>query len=245
MAMVAVTDIPKIMDANRWPVAATLLRRWFAAAANSIPSKGLPCLEIVTMDWVLSFERVKAAYSGIFDQGLWKNQNARNEMRKVLQRKGRMLTAASSAYTRADVRLPLSHPDHVQFVSVGGGSWDMAAAPIDHLTAALARFNFHIVLMGLVAGPAKPGQTARFHVHEVGVYVRDSYDFNDDAGDDQELGNWNATDNTVGRTWLNGGTTIKNSDFRKWRDKYKKGSDYLIFSDVRYTRLAKPEVIEL
>jgi hypothetical protein len=73
-----------------------------------------------------------------------------------------------------------------------------------------------------------------FTVTELGVYVRDSYDFNDDAdGDDQDLGRWDPDTNTVGRTFLSGGTPVHNSDFRRWRDTNKHGGDYLIFSDVK------------
>jgi hypothetical protein len=82
-------------------------------------------------------------------------------------------------------------------------------------------------------------------VTELGVYVRDSYDFGDEPGDDQELGRWDPDDNSVGRSFLSGGTVVHNSDFRSWRTANKKGGDYLIFSDVKYTKLARPETIVL
>ena len=82
-----------------------------------------------------------------------------------------------------------------------------------------------------------------FVITDIGVYVKDSYHFNDKAGDDQPLGNWDKEDNSVGRTIFNGGTAVSNSDFRKWRDTNQKGEDYLIYSDILYTKLNKPDVI--
>ena len=109
----------------------------------------------------------------------------------------------------------------------------------------VARFNFHVVALGEIESiSGKSGQFA-FEVSELGVYVRDSYDFNDAAGEDQDLGRWNTKDNTVGRTFLNGGTSVHNSDFRKWRDENNMGGDFLIYSDVKYTTLKTPERLTL
>lgn len=245
MSKLKITDIPSVMDAQRWPVAAKLLRRWFALPSNSIPSKGLPSLDLVTMDWVLKFERAKSVYNDIFRLGLWKSPAARLEMGKVLRRKKLVNALCSTNYARTDFSLPISHNDHIQYMSVGGNSWEMATSEIDHLTAALARFNFHVVVHGLITGPATPGGLAQLQAHEVGVYVRDSYDFNDASGEDQDLGNWDSDDNSVGRTWMNGGTNVRNSDFRTWRTANKRGGDYLIYSDVLYTKLGKAEVLSI
>ncbi|WP_284427316.1 DUF6402 family protein, partial [Acidovorax sp. SUPP1855] len=64
-------------------------------------------------------------------------------------------------------------------------------------------------------------------------FERFPYDFNDAAGEDQDLGNWNFESNSVGRTGLNGGFNVRNSDFRKWRSTNRKGGDFLIYSDMR------------
>lgn len=245
MAEFSIAQIPGIIDAKGWTVAAALLRRWFAAEPNAAPEKGVPCLDLIKMDWVLGFERAKAAYQKIFDQGLWKSANAKKEMTNVLKRRGLFYARASTPVDRKSVRLPSTHADHIQFVGVGGGSWEMATAPIDHLTAALARFNLHVVALGGVEGSSGAGGRCSFTVTELGVYVRDSYDFNDEPGEDQELGRWDPDDKSVGRSFLSGGTIVRNSAFRKWRSEKKKGGDYLIFSDVRYTALARPETLIL
>jgi hypothetical protein len=206
-----------------------------------MPEKGLPCWDVVRMDWVLGFERSRVAYTSIFDQGLWKTDKAKREMASVLKRLGRMRVNMCTEYGRDDVNIPRTHRDHVQFVSVGGGKWEMATNAIDHLTAALARFNFHVVALGEVESILGKSGKFAFNVSELGVYVRDSYDFNDAAGEDQDLGRWNADDNTVGRTFLTGGTSVHNSDFRRWRGENNLGGDFLIYSDVKYTTLKAPE----
>jgi hypothetical protein len=77
-------------------------------------------------------------------------------------------------------------------------------------------------------------------INEIGVYVKDSYDFNDAPGEDQELGNWDFDDKSVGRTILNGGETITNSDFRKWRKANGKGGDFYVYSDIKYRTINPP-----
>ena len=142
----------------------------------------------------------------------------------------------------------------------------MALGTLDHLRAALARFNFYILTFGTVIGPNSNSSTinkslaphfpnivkesfssrlAYFVVDEIGVYVKDSYDFNDKPGDDQSLGNWDKDDNSVGRTIINGGTSVSNSDFRKWRLANKKGGDYLIYSDILYQKLQQPNIVPI
>jgi len=244
MADFSIEQIPGIMDKNKWPVAAALMRRWFAGVENSVPEKGIPCLDIVKMDWVLGFERAKAAYDRIFQEGLWKSPKARKEMYLVLGRRGFLRTHSSTAYGRREIRLPQTHSDHIQYVRAGGGKWEMATAKIDQLTAALARFNFHVVALGgtEVVDGSRPLKFA-FTIVELAVYVRDSYDFNDEPGEDQDLGRWHPDDGSVSR-WV-GGTHVHNSDFRAWRAANKKGGDYLIFSDLKYEALPKPETIIL
>jgi hypothetical protein len=65
-------------------------------------------------------------------------------------------------------------------------------------------------------------------VAEVGIYVKDSFDFNDD----QFLGFWGYRD-----------TPTNNSDFREWRDQNNAGGDFLVFSDIKRTRLATPDAV--
>ena len=119
----------------------------------------------------------------------------------------------------------------------------MMTGDMDDLRAALANFVFKVIVVGSVEPilTDKKKLTGKYTVtiNEVGIYVKDSYDFNDDKGEDQELGNWDLDDNSVGRTSFNGGETVRNSDFRKWRAANKSGGDFIVYSDIKYIKQTK------
>ena len=74
--MLLITDLPDIMEEkDNWPVAAALMRRWFAGKAakmtatekdGSVPMTALPANMLdersLTMAWALQFDRVREAY---------------------------------------------------------------------------------------------------------------------------------------------------------------------------------------
>jgi hypothetical protein len=67
-------------------------------------------------------------------------------------------------------------------------------------------------------------------VDEVGVYVKDSFDFEGD----QFLGFWGYRD-----------TPYNNSDFREWRMANHAGGDFLVFSDIKRTKISPPDVVKV
>ncbi len=105
----------------------------------------------------------------------------------------------------------------------------------DGLTAAIANFNYHIAIKGEAKYTPNGIEVT---VEEVGIYARDSYDFiNDDTYYwscfcyDQPLGDW---DDGVGK--------ISNDTFNNWRTANGKGGDFLVYSDIKVTRLNPPDV---
>jgi hypothetical protein len=74
-------------------------------------------------------------------------------------------------------------------------------------------------------------------ITDVGVYLRDSYDFNGD----QHLGFWDDSDNSVSTLNFLSGTRVTNEDFRVWRNANGRGGDFLIYSDVWWTHLTTPD----
>lgn len=117
-----------------------------------------------------------------------------------------------------------------------------------------------------MSGIATPGTgTAkgriRLSIDEVGLYLRDTYDFNEN----QMLGQWGP--GGVGRvgvlapsipiakddvTTVFGWTpaeqqalfSVNNSDFFRYRTRFGRGGDFVVFSDVERRRLASPVVME-
>ena len=156
----------------------------------------------------------------------------------MIKRKN-LLGNAKLSFGLPKAMLPIADSDAIQY-RVVGGNWDMATGDLDDLRAALANFVFKVLVIGEVMPilDNKKIPTGEYSVviNEVGIYVKDSYDFNDAPGEDQELGNWNFKDNSVGRTLLNRGETVRNSDFRSWRDANGKGCDFMVYSDIVYLK---------
>lgn len=105
--------------------------------------------------------------------------------------------------------------------------------PLDDMLAALGRFNLRMAVSGYVK------EKCAF-IASVGVYVRDSYDF---VGD-QSLGYWNSQTNYAGKNFLRG-DKVSNASFREYTAKTGKGADFLVYSDIKVTRLEKAEKIVL
>ena len=245
MATLDITKIPAAMRANNWQRGARLMEKWFGDPANAPPANGIASMDIITMDWVLGFSRARQVYDKLIAERIWLNEAARKEIVKLLARRN----APSNAKQR--FLLPrmrqAMESESIQFRMVGGNV-DMLIGPMDDLRAALANFTFRVVVAGSVepemvyqkvasgAPPKVASGNYLVTIDEVGIYVKDSHDFNDATGEDQDLGNWNLESNTVGRTGLNGGFNVHNSDFRKWRAANQKGGDFLIYSDLRVLR---------
>ena len=75
-------------------------------------------------------------------------------------------------------------------------------------------------------------------VKDIGIYVRDSFDFNGE----QFLGFWNSNTNYGGKNPLRG-TGVANKHFREFAKRTQKGGDYLVFSDVNKLKIDPPLII--
>jgi hypothetical protein len=227
-----VTRIPGVMDAKGWSHGAALLREWFSLPAAIAPSFANTDSTTVTMDWVLTFERAKKVYDAIFADKVYVNDAARAEIAKLLKKLG---VDKGGVFDFAKPVTALDPDFDINFKPVGS-----FLDPLDDLTATLGRFTFRMV----VAGRVEPGTaTGRFRVtvSDVGVHVRDSFDFNGS----QPLGCWNVCTNDVGKMFCGGGVDINNTDLDAWRKANGSGGDMKILSDVKPTHLTTPDVFLL
>lgn len=242
-----ITKIPEAMRQNGWVNGPILMDKWFSQTANNQPEKNPPSTDLIKMDWVLSFPRAEMVYRKLMQEQAWVNTPARTEIKAMLQRKN-MLGDKPMKFGTPKIGLPFVDKYSTQYRLVGG-YLDMAFGKIDDLRGALGNFKFKVIVIGevepIVNHKRMPIGKHRVTINEVGIYVWDSYDFNDDPGENQLLGNWDFDDNSAGRTLLNGGLTVRNSDFRDWREKTGMGGDYLIFSDIKYTKLSQPNIFEI
>lgn len=245
MTKLDITKLPAVMRENKWERGAQLMEKWFTDPANSVPAQGIASTDIVTMDWVLGFSRAREVYERLITERIWLNEAARKEIVKLLAKKNAI--GNSKQRFLLPRMIQAMEQEAIQF-RVVGGNVDMLVGPMDDLRAALANFTFRVVVAGTVepemvtqkvasgAAPKVANGNYLVTIETVGVYIKDSYDFNDAAGEDQDLGNWNIEKNSVGRTGLNGGFNVHNSDFRKWRTANGKGGDFLVYSNMRELR---------
>jgi len=134
----------------------------------------------------------------------------------------------------------------------------------DDLTGALGAFNLYAAVARVTFDTENKSAT----VTHIVVYVRDGYSFEGPAGSrSQYLGHWGesgvvivpiyAAANLADQPWFDfpivaGGTAanlykpgktyypVRNRSFREWQAKYRRGGDFIIFSNYKPIMLAKP-----
>lgn len=233
----AITAIPKIMRHRAWGNGARLMEIWFSRASAIHPSYGPPDLHTIRMSsWVLTFHRARAVYDQIMRERIWANSAAQREIAAMLRKRGLLSTAPQSRpFGNLTASVPTLDTDYVNQRIVSFNLSDL-----DDMAAALGNFAFRIVVAGGVA-PIPKSSRFKVTISEVGVYIRDSYDFDGS----QFLGFWDDKDNSVSMTNPLSGTPVSNDDFRSWRTKTGKGGDFLVFSDLLRTRLPNPDSFDI
>lgn len=227
---ITLTNIPRIMRANRMPIGAAVMESWFLRPTATKPAYGTTDTTTVKMSWVLGFKRAKAVYDGIVSGKIWANYAAQKVIEERLKTKG-LLTSVPQNFGNLSAPAPTLDAEQVNQRVVGMS--DMTQS-LDDMDAALGNF----VLQVVVAGTVSPKGTGhQVDIKEVGIFVRDSYDFEGR----QYLGTWDDTTNSVSRNPLSSGDTVWNSDFRDWRTTNGMGGDYMIFSDVQKITLTTPD----
>jgi Family of unknown function (DUF6402) len=167
---------------------------------------------------------------------IWANPAAQREIAIMLKKKSLLSSALQSRpFGELAFPVPALDADYINQRVVSFGMSDL-----DDMAAALGNFAFRIVVSGGVM-PIPKSPKFRVTIAEVGVYIRDSYDFNGS----QLLGFWNDKDSSVSMTNPLSGTSVSNEDFRVWRTKNGKGGDFLVFSDLLRTRLPTPDSFDI
>jgi hypothetical protein len=246
--------IPDIMDHLGWTNGEALMRKWFSDPANDDPEKGIPDISTIKIDWVLGYDRAREVYDKAINDKVWMNGPAQNKIiDKLIIKQGIQLPTmlgikvafgnAGAGITSAALMQQFNDDYQFQYREVNSNS---ILDPLDDLFAALGNFNFNFVTQGTVEylGKNANGKDAyKVTLTQVGIYVRDSYDFNDASADwhnpktwvSQPLGYWDCAERNASRTPGPGAYYVNNEDFRKWRDNYGngKGGDFLVFSDIK------------
>jgi hypothetical protein len=206
-------DIPNAMEAQGWPKAAKLARRWlngrkYIVSANSSASYDADMVDTDTLSlgWVLGFQSSKKQYAQLLDIAIYSDE-AKKVLKKLLTSFmqqdrffcGELLTWT---YCKGDVQ-ELHRQFQFQLVHVSTWS-EMARRGITELMAALGDFNLYAAIATAHISTSQfnryDSPTEWYHctrstvtITHLYVYAKDSYSFKDtdDKKSSQYLGHWN------------------------------------------------------
>jgi hypothetical protein len=205
--------------------------RWFSLPAAVAPGYAAPDTTTIRMDrWVLTFPRARQVYVQLLRERIWANTAAQAEIATMLRRR-HMLGRSRRSFGNLMAPANLQDRDYINQRVVS-----FQLSDLDDMSAALGRFVFRVLVAGTVEDDGS-GRGFPVTIERVGVYLRDSYDFNGD----QFLGFWDDSDNSVSMTNPFSGTGVSNSDFRDWRARNRLGGDFLVYSDVKRVTLRTPD----
>lgn len=132
------------------------------------------------------------------------------------------------------------------FIKIGSTLWEKATDTLDDVYGALGSFIIKIAFTDLTVTRDTDG-FMRLEIKELGLYVRDTYEFMND-GDDQLLGYWGekgvikpgVMSELLGKEYLDEDGCryfrVTNSSFVRYRGKYKsenKTEDFFVYSTVK------------
>jgi hypothetical protein len=259
-----IRDLPAVMRRNGWAVGATLMDRWFGRGARAMTGAektgetGSPDIETtaVTMAWALTFDRAVQANNHLIAS--WNTGERRGPSHGVIASRLRAWRASNPTrpgrpFRFGDLRRPATHVDATCQVNRDRIESSMFSS-IDDFYAAMGNALVKLAVSGVVT--PLPGDRWRLTIDEIGTYIRDTYDFNGD----QRLGAWGPsgfsraavlapdipiiaerTQNDDGQRYF----SVNNSSFRAYRNHYRRGGDFVIFSDIVRRRLPQPIVVEV
>ncbi|EYF08686.1 DUF6402 family protein [Chondromyces apiculatus] len=228
------TSIPKIMRHQGWHNGAQLLDKWFSRPSAIAPAYGTPDTTTIKMDgFVLTYPRARAVYDALVRDCIWANPAAQAEVRRLLGRLGRL--GGPRAWFGDINRSPMIlDGEYINHRTVGFG-----LSNLDDLSAALGNFAYRVAIAGEAEGLSTGG--TRVYVHQVGIYVRDSFDFNDS----QFLGYWDDSDSSVSTMNFLSGDRVENASFQAYRRGTGMGGDFLVYSDTKKLMRSPPEVFDV
>lgn len=261
----ALRDIPSVMQHKLvWPVAAKVMQRWFDGSAyqmpssvkkNDFPASKLPPAVIdeslVTMKWAMSFKRVQTAVALLTKE--WNSPNGLKRLQALVREQGKQ--HSNSCWLFGNFNQATKYLDEkcqVNFRIIGDGDKD----PLDDFYGAMGLATLKVAVSGLVESDNRGNHV--LDITELGFYLRDTYDFIDDGIISQPLGFWgyNGVQRNFQLAWdveiedkmveearadlEKKYYEVQNNDFAAYRTKFKKGGDFVIYSDLHRAALSKP-----
>jgi Family of unknown function (DUF6402) len=211
-------EIAEEMYLNGWKEGGELLETWGERPPAIAPKYSAPVTSVIKMDWVLQFARAKSVYEKIMKERIWTNPKSQGRMAEILKQKPRV-----GGQPFGDLSRPVTVVDE-EWINARPVESGLA---FDSLAVALGAFELQVAIAGKLLSIG--GGEFQVSIEEVGIYVKDSFDFNGS----QFLGFWGYRDDP-----------INNADFRQWRAENHAGGDFRVFSDVKRTRLTPADLVK-
>jgi hypothetical protein len=261
--MRVILDLPIIVTAigareganipEGWFTSAEQIMKWMVAEANLDRNQAAPLM--LSWDIVLATERGREKYQEMRDPAYLfrRNQKGVHSAAVILNtlRADDSFTfkpGATFDYTREYLRDPQAwHSRHFQNNRYTW--WEMAqdlAWPCSDVKfagngelAALGRYTMYAVPKGRISDDGK-----QLIITGVGLFIRDSFDFEDDQIGG--LGNWDPV-NFLFHSLRTGTLNIhlSNADFREFRKLTGHGGDYYVFTDMDVVEFDTPQVFNI
>lgn len=253
-------QIPKAMDKMGWPIAAQLMRHWFSirpawvmpgevrvgrAGKQSFDPMNLLASQyddqIVKMRWLMTFPRVGPVIKDLIEN--WASEAGKKILVENLTRAGWHPRQRSSFDfgPRTNVARELDSVCQVNYRTVGS-----KLDTLDDLYGAIGMATLKIAVVGRVLW-VPLAQKHFFHPDKLGIYLRDTYDFNNTGFESAvPLGMWSA-DRCLSKAemaaYLGASMAVVaesfgdfvpvyNHDFRRWQRVNGTGGDFVVYSDV-------------
>lgn len=211
-----------------WFQLQAMFHRWFSGLPNT-DAETSPEAFWIEMDWIRSFERANVMYHFFLLPIRMFNSSGRKQLEKQLQSDGYLKsTTTPFDYTKVS-RIPergnrpwqVWKKNYFQSIIVN----DLGAHIPDGLTCCMGNFNFRALAAGYTEPLPEGGH--RITVERLSIFVWDSFNF---EGTD-ELGYWSCRDKAFSWDWLNDSYHfIYNKYFQEFRNKYKRGYDFMVLS---------------
>jgi len=232
------------MGMNGWTQARQLMQKFIAAGSYSLPSTTTTGLSdpfdssIVTLEWSIGYGRYKSEYERLKKLDYYKSAKAKaNILKQAKEQTGPYGGDFGYHYVlggESDMRKV--HQTHVQFSPVKG------AGAINKYDAALNGFNYYAIVAGC-ASKNSSGEVSFVNVKNIGIYLRDSWDFQGY----EYLGAWNFSTHAV-RKFAGvlpgfGFTNVFNSDLRDYQKRHGKGGEFWVFSNIENYRVPSSLII--
>ncbi|MCO7574157.1 DUF6402 family protein [Pseudomonas chlororaphis] len=161
----------------------------------------------------------------------------------ILDVEGQDLIAGFHDYSQLNA-IGLETTTQTNFREISTGRLDKALNPLDDVYGALGGFTLKIAITKFSTLPKTKGSAALLKIHEVGCYVRDTYEFLN-ADEDQLLGYWNSQgvvkpdpiEYLAEPEYVVRGSVryfkVTNDSFNCYRAQHRLGGDLFVYSSVK------------